>query len=74
MDLAYFGFAGDPIISGTGLHIISTYVTDYKAVTTNMPVKAVPWSVPFSAKDKKVFKDVFTQARKTVSKRLDQKK
>lgn len=42
MDLAYFGFAGDPIISGTGLHIISTYVTDYKAVTTNMPVKAVP--------------------------------
>lgn len=42
MDLAYFGFAGDPIISGTGLRIISTYVTVYKAVTTNMPVKAVP--------------------------------
>lgn len=53
MDLAYFGFAGDPIISGTGLRIISTYVTVYKAVTTNMPVKAVPWSVPFSANDKR---------------------
>lgn len=44
IDFAHLAFVGDSIIIGIALHIIPTYVTDYKVVTTNMPVKAVLWS------------------------------
>lgn len=52
VDLAYLAFVGDLIISGIALYIIATYVTDYKVVTTNMPMKAVLRSAfLFSAKE-----------------------